>query len=243
MQCDVLVLTAHPDDAELAAGGAIKKLTLAGRSVAIVDCTQGEMGTRGTPQLRSLEASAAAIILGVAHREILSMPDCAIEHTQQNIKAVVEAIRTYKPRILLTTPPVERHPDHVAVHNLARAASFTAGLKKYATVRDGVDQEPHRPNRTLCFMQQLDFPRQPDVYIDITDTFETKMEAIKAYGSQFHMPEAYSSDESQTYISRPEFFDELEARAIFHGSRIGVRYAEAFYAIEPIGLNSLADIR
>lgn len=242
MNCEVLVLTAHPDDAELGAGGAIKKLTNAGHSVVLVDCTQGEMGTRGTPELRKSEAEAAARILGATHREILSMPDCAIEHSRENIKAVVEVIRAYKPRILLTTPPVERHPDHVAVHELARAASFTAGLKKYSTERDGAEQEPHRPDRTVCFMQQLDFPRPPDFYVDITDTFDAKMDAIKAFGSQFHLPESYASDEPQTFLTRPEFFEELEARALYHGSRIGVRYAEAFHAIEPVGLESLSDL-
>lgn len=242
MSCEVLVLSAHPDDAELGAGGAIKNLTNDGHRVVMVDCTRGEMGTRGTPELRNQEADAAAKILGVSDREILSMPDCAVEHTQENIKLVAEVIRAYKPRILLTTAPVERHPDHAAVHKLARAAAFTAGLEKFVTERDGVQQEPHRPDRTLAFMQQLDFPRTPDLYVDITNTFDDKMEAIKAYGSQFHLPENYSSDEPQTFISRPEFFDELEARAIYFGSRIGVRYAEAFYSVESVGLDTLADL-
>lgn len=237
-----MVLIAHPDDAELTCGGTIKKLTDDGHRVVFVECTRGELGTRGTPELREQEAEAAARILGVETRECLHMTDGAIEHTQENILKVVSAIRAHRPRLLLTPPPIERHPDHEAVYRLARAAMFIAGLHKVSTSRDGVEQAPHRPKKMLCFMQQYDLPRPPDVYVDVSQTFDAKMEAIKAFRSQFHLPGQYNSDEPQTFLSRPEFFDEIEARAIYFGSRIGVRYAEAFMGVEPIGLATLSDI-
>lgn len=237
-----MVLIAHPDDAELTCGGTIKQLTNDGHRVVFVECTRGELGTRGTPELREQEATDAARILGVDTRDRLDMPDGAIEHTQENILKVVSAIRAHRPRLLLTPPPIERHPDHEAVYRLARAAMFIAGLHKVITTRDGAEQTPHRPKKMLCFMQQYDFPRQPDVYVDISATFSAKMDAIKAFKSQFHLPDAYTTNEPQTFLSRPEFLEEVEARAIYFGSRIGVRYAEAFMGVEPIGLASLSDI-
>lgn len=242
MSAFALVISAHPDDAELACGGTIRSLTNQGHEVVFIDCTRGELGTRGTPELRKQEAKRAADILGVRHRECLAMPDGAIEHTQENILAIVAAIRAWRPQMILIPPPVERHPDHVAVHKLCIAASFIAGLTKVITERDGVVQTPHRPKRTLCFQQQYDFPRHPDIYVDISSTFTAKMDSIRAYTSQFHAPEEYSTDEPQTFISRPAFLIELEARARYYGSRIGTEYAEGFLAIEPIAVTSLTDL-
>jgi len=240
MSIDVLVLSAHPDDAELACSGTIRKLTKEGRTVAFVDATRGELGTRGTPELREKEAAAASAILGVHIRECLEMTDGAIMHTDENIRRVAGAIRAHRPSLMLIPPPVERHPDHEAVHRLARAAAFVAGLAKVETTRDGIVQEPHRPKRLLCFQQQYDFPRLPDLYVDISETFEDKMRSIRAFSSQFHLPELYASDEPSTFISRPEFLEEIEARSRFYGSRIGVAHAEAFLAVEPLGISSLS---
>lgn len=237
---DVLVLSAHPDDVELACAGTIKKLTNEGRRVVLVECTAGELGSRGSAQLRAEEAQRAAVILGVAARECLGMPDGAVMHTEENILRVVSAIRAHKPSIMLIPPPFERHPDHEAVHRLARAAAFLAGLSKIETVRDGVTQEPHRPTRMFCFQQQYELPREPDLYVDVTDTHEAKMESIYAYASQFHLPHLYASDEPTTYISRPEFLEELVVRSRHHGRLIGVQYAEAFLSIEPLGVPSLS---
>lgn len=240
MIADVMVLSAHPDDAELSVGGTVKILTNEGKKVVFVECTRGELGTRGTPELRKQEAMMAAEILGVANRETLNMPDGHIMHTNENIRLVVEAIRRWKPRLLLIPPPFERHPDHEAVHRLARAAAFLSGLEKIETARDGIRQEPHRPSRMLCFQQHYDFEKSPDLYVDISSTFEAKMASVKAFSSQFHLPDLYTSSESTTFISRPEFLPEIEARAAYYGSRIGVRYAEAFLAIEPLAVPSLS---
>lgn len=240
MTADVLVLSAHADDAELAVGGTVRTLVDEGHRVAFVECTAAELGTRGTPERRRAEADTAAAILGVTERRHLSMPDGAVAHTQDNILAIVAELRRYRPSLLLIPPPVERHPDHEAVHRLARAAAFTAGLARIETFVDGVVQQPHRPKRMLCFQQQYDFPRLPDLYVDISASFAAKMEAIKAYTSQFHLPAAYTSDEPQTFISRPGFLDEIEARARYYGSRIGTQYAEAFLSVEPLAVRSLS---
>jgi len=235
-----MVLSAHPDDAELSVAGTVKILTNEGKKVVFVECTRGELGTRGTPELREVEANAAANILGVGERECLGMPDGAIMHTTENIHRVVASIRLWKPRILLIPPPFERHPDHEAVHRLARAAAFLSGLTRVETTHAGVVQEPHRPERMLCFQQQYDFEKSPDLYVDISSAFNDKMASIKAFSSQFHVPEVYSSQEPTTYISRSDFLQELEARDRYYGRRIGVQYAEAFLAIEPISVSSLS---
>ncbi len=240
MSADVMVLSAHPDDAELSCAGTVKNLTNEGRTVVFVDCTRGELGSRGTPELREKEATAAAKILGVEHRLCLNLPDGNIMHTNDNILAVVVVLRTWKPKLLLIPPPVERHPDHEAVNRLARAAAFLAGLTKIETHFNGAVQLPHRPDRMLCFQQQYDFPHNPDLYVDITHSFDAKMASVRAFSSQFHLPEDYVSDEPTTFISRPEFLQEIEARALYQGSRIGVRYAEAFMSVEPLGVSSLS---
>lgn len=242
MMCEVLVISAHPDDAELTCSGTVKRLTSDGHRVVFVDCTAGELGTRGTPELRAQEAAEAARILGVEERECLGMTDGAVAHTQENILKIVEVIRAYRPRIILTTPPIERHPDHEAVHRLVRSATFISGLHKVHTTRHGAPQEPHRAQRTLCFMQQFDLPGGPDVYVDVSDVYDSRIASIKAFASQFHRPDVYQVDEPQTFLSRPAFLEELEARSLYFGSRIGVRYAEAFKAVEPLGVRSISDL-
>lgn len=236
---DVMVLSAHPDDAELAVAGTVKGLTNAGRRVVFVECTRGELGTRGTPELRAQEAEHAAAILGVALRENLGMPDGAVAHTQEHILAVVAAIRRHQPRILLIPPPFERHPDHEAVHRLARAAAFTAGLANVHVEHAGLALAPYRPKAMYCFQQHYDFPHPPSFYVDVSATWSDKIASIKAYTSQFHLPDLYQSDEPQTFISRPGFLEELEARARYYGSRIGTTYAEAYLSVEPLGFASM----
>jgi LmbE family N-acetylglucosaminyl deacetylase len=170
------------------------------------------------------------------------MPDGFVMYSQENVLALVSAMRAHKPAIVLAPPPAERHPDHEAVHKLTRSAAFLAGLPKVVTERNGEPQEPHRPRRILCYMQTYDLPRHPDVYVDISTTWPDKLAALRAFASQFHVPGAYSSNEPHTSLSRPDFLDEMEARARYHGSRIRVAYAEAFLAVEPLGLSSLAHL-
>ncbi len=242
MNADVLVICAHPDDAELSCGGTVKKLTNEGRVVVFVECTRAELGTRGTPEIREAEAAAAAAILGVHAREQLGIPDGGVENTLENAHKLVSVIRAWKPSMLLIPSELERHPDHEAVHALSRRAAFLSGLIKITTHHNGIEQEPHRPKRMVCYQQFYDFPGGPDLYVDISDTFSDKMRAIRAFASQFHVPDSYTSNEPETLLSRPDFLDSIEARERYYGSRIGSAFAEGFKTVEPLGLQSLSQL-
>jgi len=237
---DVLVISAHPDDAELACSGTVKKLTNQGFSVAFVDCSRGESGTRGNVDLRADEARKAQEILGVLEREILDMPDGLISAINENVLKLVTQIRRFQPRLMIIPPPRERHPDHEAVHNLSRTAAFSAGLQKVSTQYKGEEQVPFRPHRLICYQLHYDFPGGPDFYVDISDTYQEKMASVRAFASQFHAPDEYESNDPHTFISSKSFLEELEARARYFGGRIGTRYAEAYLLVEPLGLSSLS---
>jgi bacillithiol biosynthesis deacetylase BshB1 len=240
MSRTVMVVCAHPDDVELACAGTIKNLTNEGYRVVFIECTRAELSTRGTPQLRAIEADRAGQILGVHDRECLGLPDGAIENNLEHVMPLVGAIRHWRPSLMLIPPHVERHPDHEAVHAISRRAAFLAGLARIETSREGQPQAPCRPERMLCYQQQYDFPRLPDIYVDVTAVFDEKMESIRAFASQFHVPDTYSSDEPETFISRPGFLEEIEARARYYGGRIGTTYAEGFLAVEPLAVASLS---
>ncbi|MEN9281342.1 MAG: bacillithiol biosynthesis deacetylase BshB1 [Bacteroidota bacterium] len=240
MSHTVLVVCAHPDDVELACAGTVKKLTDEGHRVVFIECTHAELSTRGTPQLRAQEAEVAAQLLGVVDKENLDMPDGALENTLEYAMRIVGAIRHWQPTLMLIPSPFERHPDHEAVHALSRRAAFLSGLARIETSRGGTPQQPWRPQRMLCYQQQYDFPRLPDIYVDVTSVFDVKMASIRAFASQFHVPGTYTSDEPETFISRPGFLEEIEARARYYGGRIGTTYAEAFLAVEPLAVASLS---
>lgn len=236
---DVLVIAAHPDDAELGLGGTLHKLAQDKRTTAIVDCTRGELGSRGTPAIREREAAEAARILGVHHRLNLGIEDGNIEISKENIRKVISAIRAFQPDILVFPAERDRHPDHENVHRLVRNAVFQSGLPKVETQLEGVTQEVYRPKRSLCFMQTYEFI--PTFYIDITASYEAKISAIQAYASQFYIESnSEFAQEPETFISRPAFRNFLDARAQYFGAKIGVQYAEAFYTLEPMGLDSLS---
>ncbi|MEJ5244202.1 MAG: bacillithiol biosynthesis deacetylase BshB1 [Bacteroidota bacterium] len=239
---DMLVIDAHPDDAEISAGGAIAKLTAAGKKVAIVDCTRGEMGTRGNPDLRLQESLEATKILKVSHRINLGMMDGFIDESPESLYRVISIIRRFKPKIILTHPPFERHPDHEAVHRLVRNALFKSGLTKIHTELNGEEQEIYRTRKIFCFMQSYQFERKPDFYIDISDFQEIKMRAIEAFASQVYVTGNENTNEPQTKLSSPEFKEELVARAKYFGSLIGVRYAEAYLSVEPVGISCLSNM-
>ena len=234
MKTDILCITAHPDDVELGCGGTIASATSAGKTVAIVDMTRGELGSRGTPELRKEEATKAAKILGVAHREILDLGDGAFEETQENLRTLVDRIRLFQPDIVITNALSDRHPDHGRGAQLVTRACFLAGLINF----ESEQQEPWRPRNIYYEMQDRYF--HPDVIIDISDFFEKKMEAVMAFASQFHKPDG--GNEPNTPISSPQFLSFLEARAREMGRIIGAEYGEGFNTERPIGskdLNSL----
>lgn len=237
MAIDILAIGAHPDDIELSCGGTVITMVRTGHHVALLDLTHGELGTRGSREIRAREAEEAANILGISERRSLDIPDGNIEVSQENIRQVMSVIRELKPKILLIPHSEERHPDHVRAHRLCKEAWFYAGLKNMATTSNGAPQSPYRPDVYFEFMQWYEF--SPSFIIDVSDAYETKMKAIRAFRSQFHDP---SSQEPQTKLSHPGFLDLIEARSRYYGERIGVRHGEAFYSIAPFGVRSLTDI-
>ena len=238
LKTDVLVIATHPDDGELCCGGTIAKLTAEGYRVVIVDCTRGELGTRGTPDIRRQEAERAGAILKIADRVNLGMPDGNFGINDENVRKIIRVIRRFRPTLLLMPGPTDRHTDHEDVYSLVRKAVFQSGLPKITTEEQEISQEPYRPDRLLCYMQTYEFP--VDFYVNITDEFHQKIEAIKAYSTQFHVENPPADEVYETFISRPEFLDFIEARARYFGGKIGVRYAEAFASVEPLGLKSLS---
>lgn len=232
MNLDVIVFAAHPDDAELSMGGTIHKLTSHNLKVGIVDFTKGELGTRGSAEIRQKEAFQAAIVLKVAMRENLNIPDGNIERKRENLMKVIVFLRKYKPRIIFAPYFNDRHPDHIDVSKLVKEAMFSTGLSKIKTSDKDVLQEAFRPVKLFYYMQTYTF--EPSFIVDITDSFNDKMKAIRAYETQFHNPK---SAEPETFISRPEFINYIESRAQFYGFQIGKHYGEPFYCEEKIELD------
>jgi len=236
LKLDLLVITVHPDDAELGCGGTILKEVAVGRRVGVVDLTRGELGTRGTMEIRANEAAAAAKILGLSVRENLGMRDGFFSNDEYHQLQIVQCIRKYKPEIIITNALQDRHPDHGRAGNLVNDASFLAGLQRIGTTDDGKPQQPHRPRLLLQLIQ--DHYIKPDIVVDVSDYWEEKIRAIQAYGSQFHNT-SYQADEPETYISRPDFMEYIEGRAREYGKYIGVRYAEGYTCRRLLGVDDL----
>lgn len=232
MKLDVLAFAAHPDDVEMGMGGTAIKLCRQGLSLGIVDYTKGEMGTRGSKELRMEEAASASEIMGLAVRENLNQPDGKIRPKEEYVRMAVQMIRKYRPEIIFATYFVDRHPDHEGCGQIIKEAMFQTGLPKYETELDGVKQEAYRPRKLFYYMMTYEFT--PSFIVDITDTFETKMKAIRAYKSQVYDPD---STEPETLISQPGFFQIFEARARNFGLRIRKEMGEAFYTEEGIEMD------
>lgn len=228
IKLDALFFAAHPDDAELCAGGTIRKLVSSGKKAGIIDLTAGELGTRGSKEHRANEADKAGKILGISIRENLNIPDGNIENTLPNRLIVISVIRKYRPEIIFFPHHHDRHPDHFHAHELVKEAAFYAGLSKILTPGFA----PHRPKRNFYYMQTYLF--EPNVIIDITDSYTDKMKAVACYHTQFYNPK---SKEPETFISDKKFIEYIEARAKFYGFQIGTRYAEPFYTEEKLKLN------
>ncbi|MGJ1204528.1 bacillithiol biosynthesis deacetylase BshB1 [Sphingobacterium lactis] len=238
MKLDLLVMTVHPDDAELGAGGIIAKYVAEGKQVGIIDLTQGELGTRGTAEIRLQEAHAAAEILGVQVRENLFLRDGFFENKEEEQLAIIRAIRKYQPEIVVTNALDDRHPDHGRASKLVNDALFLAGLRRIETELDGQAQEPFRPRLQLQLVQ--DKYIQPDILIDITPYWAIKEKSILAYTSQFNV--GFADDEPQTYISNPDFMESTKARASEFGRSIQVKYAEGFTSRKILGVKDIFDL-
>lgn len=234
MTLDLLAFGVHPDDVELSCSGVLLVEKKRGKKTGIIDLTEGELGTRGTAETRRQEAADAARILNVDVRENLGLADGFFANDKASQVKVIEAIRAYRPDIIVCNAPEDRHPDHGRSASLVSDAAFLSGLRKIQTYRDGKEQEAWRPKYVLNYIQ--DRYLKPDFVIDVTDVFEQKLEAIRAFKTQFHNPE---SDEPQTYISTPDFLDSIIYRYKMFGKMIGVKYAEGFISKKMIGIRNL----
>lgn len=234
MKLDILAFGAHPDDVELAASGTLVKQIKQGKTAGIVDLTRGEMGTRGTAEDRDMEAVLSSNILGLSARENLRMEDAFFEINKDNKRKVIAAIRAYRPEVILAPALNDRHPDHTRAGQLLKECFFMAGLVKIETSRDGIKQDPWRPKRLFHYIQYR--YAHPDFVVDITNEMDTKMEAIRAFKSQFYNP---ASSEPSTLISSEGFFDYIKARAIEMGSVIGTKYGEGFQSEQGIKVDDL----
>lgn len=238
MKLDILAFASHPDDVELGCAGTLIAHIAAGKKVGIVDLTEGELGTRGTPEIRLQEAEAAAKIMGVAVRENLGMADGFFQNDREHQLQVIRKIRQYRPEIVLANAIHDRHPDHGRGSELVTEASFKAGLKMIPTTNEqGETQEAWRPKVIYHFIQ--DRLITPDIVMDVTPFWEKKMETIRAFRSQFHNPDDSSPN---TYISSPEFLNFIESRAQELGHAIGVKYGEGFTTDRMIGTKNLFDL-
>ncbi len=241
MTLDILAIVAHPDDAELSCGGTLLAAAARGQTIGIVDLSRGELGTRGTPETRAQEAASASKILGLSVRENVGLPDGFLANTREQQMAIIPYIRKFRPRVVLTNAVSDRHPDHGKAATLVSDACFLSGLRAIGT-RDelGSEQQAWRPQAVYHFVQ--DRYLQPDFIIDISDFFEKKMEAVRAYSSQFYTGEEQKPDEV-TPISTPEFMKGLEARALEYGRLIGVKYGEGFNAERPVGVSDVMTLQ
>ena len=237
MKVDVLAIGAHPDDVELGCGGTIAKLISEGKKVAILDLTQGELGTRGTNETRAIEAKNAAEILGISARENLKMKDGFLINSEEYQLRIIKAIRTYQPEIVFCNAVDDRHPDHAKAAKLASDACFLSGLIKIETEESGKKQEKWRPKQVFHYIQWKNL--EPDFVIDISGFLDKKIESCLAYKTQFYDP---TSTEPITPISSKSFLDSITYRAQDLGRLAGVEHAEGFTTEKTLALKNFDGI-
>lgn len=229
MKLDILVFAAHPDDAELSCSGTIAAHVAQGKKVGVVDLTRGELGTRGNVETRKQEAEESSKILGLSVRDNLGFADGFFNNDQAHMIELIKSIRTYQPDIVLCNAVEDRHPDHGRGGEIASRACFLSGLRKIET-----GQSPWRPRLVFHYIQ--DRMLKPDFIMDISNFYDKKIASIRAFKTQFFDPE---SNEPETYISNPVFFQFVEARCIEFGHAIGVKYGEGFTKEKQLGVSSL----
>jgi bacillithiol biosynthesis deacetylase BshB1 len=237
MKLDILAIAAHPDDVELSCSGTLAAQVAKGYKVGILDLTRGEMGTRGTPELRLHEAKKAGELLKVSVRENLGFQDVYFADDKAHQVAIARVLREYRPEIVLANAVSDRHPDHGKGGSLASHACFVSGLRKLETEKDGKLQEAWRPKFVYHYIQNNYI--EPDLVVDISDHWETKINSILAFQSQFYNPD---SREPESFISRPDFLDFIEARSREMGHKINVKYGEGFTAERVPGVRDLFDL-
>lgn len=230
---DLLAIVAHPDDAEISAAGTLIRHRAAGYSTGIVDLTRGELGTRGSAQIRDKEAAAASTVLGLAVRENLELPDGFFRNDPESVDRVIRCIRRLRPRVVLTNALHDRHPDHGRAAELVREACFYSGLVKIET-----GQDPWRPQAVYHLIQ--DYYHEPSFVVDISGLWEKKIEVLSCFSTQFFNPD---SAEPETPISGKQFFEFLKSRAITLGRPAGFEMAEGFVAARVAGVEDMFQLR
>jgi len=230
---DLLAIAAHRDDVELTCGGTLAKAARAGHRVGIVDLTQGESGTRGDAATRAAEATRAAAALGVHLRLNAGMPDAHLANDEASRTKVVELIRRTKPKVVILPYPVGRHPDHRIASELGRDACYLAGLAKY-----GGGGEPHRPFKVLYALAYREDPVKPSFVVDISDSFEAKMQAIRCYASQFGGAKAAG----EIFPTGQDLYELIRVQSAHYGSLIRRPYGEPFFTHETLAVEDVLEL-
>lgn len=237
MKLDILAFAAHPDDVELGASGTMCRHKALGKKTGVVDLTRGELGTRGSAEDRDREAEAASAIMKLDVRENLRLADGFFEVNPDNQLRVIQKIRKYRPDIVLANAVSDRHIDHGRAARLVAEACFLSGLRKIETREENTQQKAWRPRLVLHYVQ--DYHLKADLVVDISEYYELKIQAIKAYRTQFYDPD---SSEPETAISNPDFLPFIEGRAREYGRQIGARFGEGFTVSRPVGVTDLTDL-
>lgn len=236
MKIDMLAIAAHPDDLELSAAGTLLKHKDMGYTTGILDLTRGELGTRGSAELRDKEAKKATEIGNVDVRANVGLPDGFFEKNDENARKIIPYIRKFQPDVVLINAKWDRHPDHARGSELAQKACFLSGLIKIDTLdpETGEKQDRWRPRTMYQYIQ--DYTSTPDIVVDITDYIDQKMEMIKAYQSQFFDPD---SKELPTPLSEESFFDLLLSKDRVMGRFIQADFGEGFHVVRPVGIRDM----
>ncbi len=238
MKLDILVMAAHPDDAEMSTGGTLASAVAKGKKVGILDFTKGELGTRGTPKIRLEEANNASKILGIHVRENLGFRDGFFRNDEEHQLKIIRVLRKYKPEIVLANAIEDRHPDHGKGASLAVDACFLSGLRMISTQGDdGLEQDAWRPKALFHYIQDRFI--KPDLVMDISDFWNIKEASIRAFKSQFYDP---NSSEPESYLTSPEFLEFLKARSQEMGHMIGAKFGEGYTKTKMIGIKDFFDL-
>lgn len=230
MPVSLLAIAAHRDDVELTCAGTLIKAADAGHATGILDLTAGEMGTRGSAELRAEEAQRAAEVMGVAERRNAGLPDARLVNTDETRRVLVEQIRHFAPRVVLLPYPVGRHPDHRIASELARDACFLAGLTRYPA-----DGAPHRPHKILYALAYREDPVKPTFVVDISAEFERKLAAIRCYASQFDG----AQNAGEIFPTGQDLYSLVEVQNAHYGSLIRTRYGEPYWTHETMRVDDV----
>jgi bacillithiol biosynthesis deacetylase BshB1 len=243
IKLDILALAAHPDDVELSCSGTLLAAAAKGKKIGIVDFTRGELGSRGSAEIRDMEAKNSGEILGLSVRENLNFKDGFFYDDNEHRMKVIQAIRRFRPEIVLINAPSDRHPDHGKGAELSKTACFLSGLIKIETQWNGEKQEHWRPKHVYHYIQSNMLA--PDFVVDVTPFWEQKMKSVLAFESQFHNPNYEPNEgkeEVETFISSPRFIQFLEARAKELGHAIQADYGEGFIKTAQLGIKDITDL-